>query len=89
VQFRVGDMGVSAGEDPLGWRMWLRIGYGSGGSEQNKIPGRAPGMLAYAATGWAAGAGVGSAWAAGRAGLVTLAMKRSASLVALSRERHG
>jgi len=35
-------------------------------------------MLAYAATGSAAGAGVASAWAAGRAGLVTPAMKRSA-----------
>jgi len=43
-----------------------------------KFPCRAPGMLAYAATGSAAGAGVASAWAAGRAGLVTPAMKRSA-----------
>jgi len=43
--------------------------------------------LAYAATGSAAGAGLVSAWAAGRAGLVTPAMKRSTSLIALSMER--
>jgi hypothetical protein len=30
-----------------------------------------------------------SAWAAGRAGLVTPAMKRSTSLIALSMERQG
>lgn len=62
---------------------------GGAGSRAEKIPGRAPGRLAYAATGSAAGAGVVSAWAAGRAGLVTPAMKSSTSLTALSKERQG
>ena len=57
--------------------------------EQKKIPGLAPGRLTYAATGSAAGAGVASVCWAGRVGLVTPAMKRSTSLVALSRERQG
>ena len=46
------------------------------------------GCLTYAATGWGSGTGVASGCGAGR-GLVTPAMKRSASLVALSRERQG
>ena len=56
-------------------------------SEKNPQPGW--GYLTYAATGWARGAGVASGCVAGRADLVTPAMKRSTSLVALSRERQG
>jgi hypothetical protein len=64
-----------------------RLGVGSV-REQKEIPDRSQGSLTYAATGSAAGAVVVSGWAAWR-GLVTPAMKRSTSLVALSRERQG
>src|ERR1035438_4725047 len=73
---------------------WVRgrgraLGMGGPDSRAEKIPGRAPGMLAYAATGSAAGAGVVSVWVAGRAGLVTPAMNLSTSLIALSMGRQG
>jgi hypothetical protein len=55
--------------------------------EQKKTPAGA-GAVTQAATSSGAGAGCWGAGAAGR-GLVTPAMKRSASLVALSRERQG
>ena len=57
-------------------------------SKKNPRPG-GRGEMAYAATGSAAGAGVASSCGAAGRGLVTPAMKRSASLIALSRERQG
>ena len=80
--------GLSA--DPLGSWKGSSIGdWWAGFASRNKIPGWAPGMLAYAATGSAAGAGVVSACAAGRAGLVTPAMNLSTSMMELSMERQG
>src|ERR1019366_5356075 len=64
-------------------------GHGTRVSEQKKSPVGAPGRLSYAAAGSAAGAGVGSAWAAGRAGLVTPAKKRSAMIHMLWLIGHG
>ena len=57
-------------------------------SNQDDDAGRR-GEIAYAATGSAAGAGVASSCGAAGRGLVTPAMKRSASLIALSMERQG
>ena len=57
--------------------------------EQKKTRPGGRGEMAYAATGSAAGAGVLSGCGAAGRGLVTPAMKRSTSLIALSMERQG
>ena len=75
--------GIDVEDDLPNGDMW--VGFAS---RKRSLAGR-PGNLAYAATGSAAGAGVGSGFGAAGRGLVTPAMKRSASLIALSRERQG
>ena len=85
-----------AGEDPLGWWKRSALGMGGRGSRAGKIPSRSQGGLTYAAT-CSAVRGGPSYWCGlvsvsgveGRAGLVTPAMKRSTSLIALSMERQG
>jgi hypothetical protein len=68
----------------------IPLRWGCGWREQKKIPDGSQGYLTYAATGAAgAGAGGGSGCGAAGRGLVTPAMKRSASLIALSMERQG
>ena len=70
------------------------MGMGGRCSQAEKIPDWHRGCLAYAATCWAVRGGrsywcglVSASGVEGGAGLVTPAMKRSTSLVALSRER--